>query len=76
MLRELRLGETSLTDAMLKEVEKCPNLEILWLQWTRVTEVGLSVVGRLPKLMALTLDGLNITDASLERISGLKAYGV
>ncbi len=70
-LVELRLDDTCATDAMLEDVEKCPNLESLWLDRTQVTDRGLVRVGKLRKLIMLSLDDLEITDAGIEAIRPL-----
>ena len=38
-LEDLRLDQTPVTDTMLNDVAKCPNLGILWLDWTHLPTV-------------------------------------
>ena len=70
-LHILMFAGSPVTDTMLDDVGKCPNLVVLGLEWTRVTDRGLAVVGRLQELGCLTLDHLDITDVGLEALVGL-----
>lgn len=70
-LEHLRLRESPLTDAALKEMAsgELQSLLILNLPQARPTAVGLNELSRLPKLRQLRIAGRQIDDAAIEALS-------
>ncbi|MDH3591154.1 MAG: hypothetical protein OER88_04710 [Planctomycetota bacterium] len=63
----LGLGETSVTDAIMKDIAKLPHLVRLDLQKTAVTDNGLAVLPE--ELRRLNLYGTAITDGGLDQLA-------
>jgi hypothetical protein len=65
------LGNTSITDADLKNVKGMNRLRYLFLNGTRVSDGGLENLTGLTKLHALSLHGIQLSDAGLKPLAGL-----
>ena len=68
----LKLSDTKITDAGLKEVAELKNLTTLILYDTKITDAGLKEVAKLQKLEDLFLMRTKITDAGLEDVAKLQ----
>ena len=73
---DLKLIDTQITDAGLKDVAKLHNLERLNLINTGVTDTGLKEVAKLEKLNSLNLKFTQITDAGLKDVAKLQKLEV
>ena len=69
---KLRLSNTEITDAGLKEIAKMKQLTILFLYRTKITDAGLKEIAKLQKLELLNLNDTNITDAGLKAVAKLQ----
>ncbi|WP_221389680.1 c-type cytochrome domain-containing protein [Dyadobacter sp. NIV53] len=69
----LKLGDTKITDAALKEISKLKNLNKLHLEHTVITDAGLANLKNLPYLEYLNLVDTKITDAGLKNIASVKS---
>jgi len=69
----LKIGNTKITDAGLKELSRLKNLNKLHLEYTGVTDVGLSELKDLKYLEYVNLVGTKVTDAGLKIISSSKS---
>jgi hypothetical protein len=67
-LRFLDLGFSHVTDAGLKHVAACKNLQVLGLAGTKVTDAGLDQLVSLPHLRTLVLMRTAVTDAGLREL--------
>ena len=67
-IRSLDLTFTAVTDAGLKELEKCPNLQALNLSYTAVTDEGLRQLKGCKRLQTLYLEGTAVTDAGQKEL--------
>ncbi|WP_435005197.1 hypothetical protein P12x_003092 [Tundrisphaera lichenicola] len=73
-IRELWIGETAITDAGLaKLVLHHPRLDTLSLQGTKVTQVGLAELAKLPLLTDLLLNSTETNDKGLEKLATVKS---
>src|SRR5262245_23977591 len=68
----VRLADTQVTDAGLKELAALKQLEVLSLERTNVTDAGLKELAALKQLQALILRGTKVTDAGLKELAALK----
>jgi hypothetical protein len=59
------------TDEDLKLVKRLPRAQLLYLESTRVTDVGLEHINGLAELRVLDLLATQVTDVGLEHINGL-----
>ncbi|MEM8882481.1 MAG: c-type cytochrome domain-containing protein [Planctomycetota bacterium] len=71
----LSLGRTSITDAVMAEVVKMPNLVRLDLPRTEITDKGLRALGqgKQPQLRRINLYGTDVSDAGLDTLVTLPA---
>lgn len=69
----LKLGNTKITDASLKEISKLKNLNKLHLEHTNVGDAGLQNLKDLKYLEYVNLVGTKVTDAGLKQLAGLKS---
>lgn len=69
-MRVLRLDRTMVSDAALRGAAS-PELAELYVSTTRVTDAGLELLDRLPKLEALGAGALGLGDVTLARIAKL-----
>ncbi|MFN8355002.1 MAG: c-type cytochrome domain-containing protein [Spirosomataceae bacterium] len=67
----LRLGNTQITDAGLKEIGKLSNLTRLSLEHTSIGDAGLSALSGLSQLQYLNLFDTQVTDKGLQVLSKL-----
>ncbi len=67
-LRELRLESRSLTDAAVRPLTECPQLERLTLQWGTFTDAGLVHLKALHRLQYLKLQGDSFTGSALTQL--------
>ena len=74
-LRVLRLGKTKITSNGLRHL-RLPNLEILFLQDTSITDKGLLAIRKMPRLKFLFLNGTNISDNVFNDLLRLKRLRV
>ncbi len=75
-LRRINLSHTDLTDAMLKRLTRCEQLEQLRIASPRFTDEGLAVLAEMPRLRYLHLVGSPLADGAvphLKRLTGLSA---
>jgi len=70
-LTTLRLRNTKVTDAGLKELTNLTNLTTLDLAGTRVTDEGLKELKTLKKLTTIHLHFTRVTDAGLKELENL-----
>ncbi len=70
-MRVLRLDGTKITDGAMKKPS--PNLIELYVSKTKVTDAGLGILDATPKLEALGLGDLGVTEVTLARIIKLRA---
>ncbi len=70
-MRVLRLDGTAITDAALKSPGAA--LVELYVSKTKVTDAGLAILDATPKLEALGLGDLGVTDVTIARIVKLRA---
>jgi serine/threonine protein kinase/Leucine-rich repeat (LRR) protein len=76
-LIELVLSDTKLDDnQIIALAELCPNIEILDVSGTAVTDKGLESVAKLKDLRTLRLDRTSITNAGLEQVTRLSKLGL
>ncbi|WP_159475419.1 c-type cytochrome domain-containing protein [Dyadobacter sp. 3J3] len=69
----LKLGGTKVTDAATKEIGKLKNLNKLHLEYTAVTDEGLTSLKDLQYLEYINLVGTKITDAGLKNLASSKS---
>jgi mono/diheme cytochrome c family protein len=69
----LKLGGTKVTDAAAKEIGKLKNLNKLHLEYTAVTDAGLTPLKDLQYLEYINLVGTKITDAGLKSLASSKS---
>ncbi len=69
----LKLGGTKITDASAAEIGQLKNLNKLHLEYTSLSDAGLSQLKYLPYLEYLNLIGTKVTDAGLQSLAGLKS---
>jgi len=69
----LKLGGTKVTDAAVKEIVKLKNLNKLHLEYTAVTDAGLTTLKDLQYLEYINLVGTKITDAGLKNLASSKS---
>ncbi len=69
---ELRISETAIGDAGLKQVAGLASLTSLWLEGTRVSDVSMTLLARMPRLENLSLWRTAITDQGLAQLSESK----
>ncbi len=84
-MRVLRLDGTKITDAAMKgsgqgfgsrdrpEIVPSPHLIELYVSKTKVTDAGLGILDATPKLEALGLGDLGVTDVTVARVVTLRA---
>ncbi|HSQ57534.1 MAG TPA: hypothetical protein VLM40_17565 [Gemmata sp.] len=70
-VRELSLIDPSITDASLKHLAGLRNLESLSLG-SGVTDAGLEVLSRFPKLTSVSVRSASVSDAGLKHLTRLK----
>ncbi|MEZ6113747.1 MAG: hypothetical protein R3C99_22460 [Pirellulaceae bacterium] len=71
-LKRLRVIRTNITDEGLKHLAACENLELLDMKECQyIYEMGLAYIKDLKKLRSLTPGNNQISDASMEYVSGL-----
>lgn len=68
----LKLGDTKITDAALKEITKFKNLNKLHLEHTTVTDAGISNLKNLPLLEYINLVDTKVGDAGLKEAATFK----
>lgn len=69
----LKLGDTKITDAALKEMPKFKNLNKLHLEHTNVSDAGISQLKTLPLLAYINLVDTKVSDAGLKEAATFKA---
>ena len=69
----LKLGGTKVTDASTKEIVKLKNLNKLHLEYTAVTDAGLTELKDLQYLEYINLVGTKVTDAGLKNLASSKS---
>lgn len=69
----LKLGGTKITDAAAAEIGQLKNLNKLHLEYTSLSDVGLSQLKNLPYLEYLNLIGTKVSDAGLQSLVGIKS---
>ncbi len=70
----LHLGLTEVTDAGLKEIAPCKNLEILSLYGAKVTDAGLKELARFKKLKRLSLEDYQVTDKTFATLGEMGLF--
>ena len=70
-LQQLRLDESSVSDAALAHLSALSNLSRLNLEGTHISDAGLAHLTGLTKLSILDIDGTRVTDAGLIHLEGL-----
>jgi hypothetical protein len=65
------LSATAANDQVVKQLSAFPDLEVLDVSETRITDAALITVGRLSKLREILLDGTAVTDRGLGQLNGL-----
>ncbi len=70
-LQQLRLDQSSVSDAGLAHLSALGNLSRLNLEGTRISDAGLAHLKGLTKLTTLDIDGTRVTDAGLVHLEGL-----
>jgi internalin A len=70
-LQQLRLDESSVSDAGLAHLSALGNLAQLNLEGTHISDAGLAHLKGLTKLSILDIDGTRVTDAGLVHLEGL-----
>lgn len=70
-LVEVDLGSMAISDKELRTWKKGDELEKLFLEGTRVTDIGVAELARFPKLKLLTLQSTKVTTKVYEAISHL-----
>src|SRR5262245_11874310 len=68
------LSEADLKEAVV-HLRKLPNLRVLSLNYTWVTDAGLASLKELPKLEVLHLKVTRVTDAGLTHLNKMRALG-
>jgi len=69
----LKLSGTKVTDAATKEIVKLKNLNKLHLEYTAVTDAGLTALKDLQYLEYINLVGTKVTDAGLKNLASSKS---
>jgi Leucine-rich repeat (LRR) protein len=69
-LKRLYVHNTDLGDADVVAIS-LPNLNFLWIKNARITDAALKVIGKMPMLRELRLDGTKIRGSSLSDLASL-----
>jgi mono/diheme cytochrome c family protein/uncharacterized membrane protein len=69
----LKLGNTKVSDASLKQISSFRNLSKLHLEYTSVTDAGLNALKELSYLEYINLVGTKVTDAGLKDLASSKS---
>jgi hypothetical protein len=69
--KQIDLSKSDLTDAGLARLASLPQLEILYIAWTKVTDAGMKHLARARRLRHLDLFATPIGDESLKRLAQL-----
>ncbi|MHC4538349.1 MAG: ankyrin repeat domain-containing protein [Planctomycetota bacterium] len=72
-LRELRLQNTSITDAGLEHLKELTSLELLHIGNTQITDAGLAHIKDLTTLKTLCIHETLVTDSGLAHLKGLSS---
>ena len=70
-LQQLRLDDSSASDAGLAHLSALRNLSLLNLEGTRISDAGLAHLKEFTRLSFLDIDGTRVTDAGLVHLEGL-----
>lgn len=68
---QLKLGNTAITDAALKEISALPVLTKLHLEHTKISDAGLQYLSGHKRLAYINLFGVNITDRGVVSLEGI-----
>lgn len=69
----LKVGGTAISDAALKEIGRIKHLNKLHLEYTSVSDQGVSQLPEMPYLEYLNLIGTKVSDASIPKLASLKS---
>jgi|GEM_PF-4120676 len=64
----LHLTDSQVSDAAMRQVARCPKLEMLWLTNSSVTDAGLHEIRGLSRLFLLDLEGTAVGSASMASV--------
>ena len=71
-IESLNVADSRISDAALTCIRKhCPDLRILILENTKISNAGLEELGRLSNLSQLSLNYTNVTDAGMAKLRSL-----
>jgi hypothetical protein len=66
------LSSSSIEDDQLEELQKIPDLQVLQIANTRVTDAGLLKIAKIPRLKVLDVTGSGVTAIGVERFQQIR----
>ncbi|HEX4147685.1 MAG TPA: protein kinase, partial [Pirellulales bacterium] len=75
-LDHLHVEGSQITDAGVKELQKCQGLTVLGLDRTAITDESIKIIGSLPLVHWLSLRDTRITEQSVDTLVGMKSLTI